>query len=258
LSGLQPPGSDLPPVPAPGAFRHCSPNFTLYSTHTEDDARRTLETFEQTRDFFHQVNAFEVTSQLPFTLVDFGGESEYRPFTPGPFVRAWLTGNDDADYIVMSHAEGEAKRVAVHEYAYSVVRHSGLRLPLWLNEGLAEVNGNSVVLSIRDNPWPPASSVRDGATDRLLEKSPSQKTKARNAHTHKGHAGGLRNFPTPAGSQIDDRVVGKRHARDARVIEEQVIATDNDGDGVELTASIRDRARQQARREGDVKTIKRN
>jgi hypothetical protein len=39
----------------------------------------------------------------------------------------------------MSDVGREAKRVGVHEYAHSVVRHSGLRLPLWLNEGLAEV-----------------------------------------------------------------------------------------------------------------------
>jgi hypothetical protein len=116
-----------------------SANFTLYSTHAENDARRTLETFEQTRDFFRQVNAFAVTSQLPFTLVDFGSESEYRPFTIGPFVRAWFTGDEEGDYIVMSDVGGEAKRVAVHEYVHSVVRHSSLRLPLWLNEGLAEV-----------------------------------------------------------------------------------------------------------------------
>lgn len=116
-----------------------SANFTLYSTHEEDDARRTLETFEQTRSFFQQVKAFAVTSQLPFTLVDFGSESEYRSYTVGPFVRAYFMGDDEDDYIVMSDVGRLAKRVAVHEYVHSVVRHSGLRLPSWLNEGLAEV-----------------------------------------------------------------------------------------------------------------------
>lgn len=129
----------FPRLDAADWIKVSSPNFTLYSTHAESDARRTLDTFEQTRSFFRQVHAFALTSQLPFTLVDFGSESQFRQFTIGPFVRAYFTGDDEGDYIVMSDVEGEAKRVAVHEYVHSVVRHSGLRLPLWLNEGLAEV-----------------------------------------------------------------------------------------------------------------------
>jgi tetratricopeptide (TPR) repeat protein len=129
----------IPSLNAADWIKVTSANFTLYSANREDDARRTLETFEQTRDFFRQVKAFAVTSQLPFTLVDFGSESEYRNYTVGPFIPAYFTGDDEGDYIVMSDVGGQAKRVAVHEYVHSVVRHSSLRLPLWLNEGLAEV-----------------------------------------------------------------------------------------------------------------------
>lgn len=116
-----------------------SPNFTLYTTRAENDARQTLDTFEQTRDFFRQLKAFHVTAQPPIILVAFGSESEYRPYTTGPFVRAYFTGDDEGDYIVMSDVGREARRVAVHEYVHAVVQHSGLRLPTWLNEGLAEV-----------------------------------------------------------------------------------------------------------------------
>jgi len=115
----------IPCLDAAGWIKVRSANFTLYTTHAENNARQTLETFERTRDFFQQVKAFAVTSQLPFTLVDFGTESEYRPFTVGPFVRAYFTGDEQGDYIVMSDVGREAKRVAVHEYVHSVVRHSG-------------------------------------------------------------------------------------------------------------------------------------
>jgi hypothetical protein len=129
----------VPCLDATDWIKVSSANFTLYTTLAENDARDTLETFEQTRDFFRQMKTFAVTSELPFTLVDFGGESAYRSYTTGPFVVAYFTGDDEADYIVMSDSGREAKRVAVHEYAHSVVRHSGLQLPTWLNEGLAEV-----------------------------------------------------------------------------------------------------------------------
>jgi len=129
----------VPCLHAAGWIKVSSANFTLYTTLAENDARQTLETFEQTRDFFQQVKAFAVTSQPPITLVAFGSESEYQPYTVGPFVRAYFTGDDESDYIVMSDVGREAKRVAVHEYVHAVVGHSGLRLPVWLNEGLAEV-----------------------------------------------------------------------------------------------------------------------
>lgn len=39
----------------------------------------------------------------------------------------------------MSASGAELTRIAIHEYVHVLVRHSGLDIPLWLNEGLAGV-----------------------------------------------------------------------------------------------------------------------
>src|SRR5262249_20312238 len=41
--------------------------------------------------------------------------------------------------IVMKSIAPENYPVAIHEYTHLIVRHSGLALPVWLNEGIAEV-----------------------------------------------------------------------------------------------------------------------
>ena len=114
-------------------------NFDLYTTYLENDARQTLEDFEQTRDFFLRVNAFSITFHSPLRIVAFRHERDYRPYSRGPLIPAYFAADEDGDYIVMSDLEDQRRRVAVHEYVHVLVRHSGLSIPLWLNEGLAEV-----------------------------------------------------------------------------------------------------------------------
>jgi tetratricopeptide (TPR) repeat protein len=43
------------------------------------------------------------------------------------------------DYIVLGDTDPEHLPAAVHEYMHLVVRHSGLKLPVWLNEGWADL-----------------------------------------------------------------------------------------------------------------------
>ncbi len=115
-----------------------SPNFEFYTTFGERDARQTLETFEQARDFFLRVKSTTVTSHLPVTLVGFASVREYRPYSAKEFTPAYYVGDEQRDYVVMCDLGAERRRVAVHEYVHLLVRHSGLTLPLWLNEGLAD------------------------------------------------------------------------------------------------------------------------
>lgn len=129
----------LPTLDAANWIKIRSENFTLYASYTEDEARQTLETFEQTRDFFRQVKAFAVTSESPLVLIGFRTQREYRPYSRGLYVKAYFTTDEDRDYIVMSDPDEQGKRISIHEYVHALVRHSGLSIPSWLNEGLAEV-----------------------------------------------------------------------------------------------------------------------
>jgi tetratricopeptide (TPR) repeat protein len=129
----------LPAFGATDWIKISSAHFTLYTTYLESEARRTLENLEQTRDFFQQVKAFAAPSPAPLTVVGFRTQREYRPYTRSSFIRAYYAGSDDGEYLVLSDPDFEGKRVAVHEYVHVLVRHSGLSIPIWLNEGLAEV-----------------------------------------------------------------------------------------------------------------------
>ena len=116
-----------------------SPNFELYTTSSEREARATLDIFEQARDFFLRVKSTTLAARLPVTLVGFGDPKDYRPYSPKSFTPAYFVGDEQRDYIVMSDLGADRTRAAIHEYVHLLVRDSGLTLPVWLNEGMADV-----------------------------------------------------------------------------------------------------------------------
>jgi tetratricopeptide (TPR) repeat protein len=128
----------LPLQAATEWLKFTSDNFEMYTTAGEKDARRTLEYFEQVRDFFMRVKSDRVTTRLPVTIVAFKNQKEYKPYSPSLFAAAYYMGDEQRDYIVLGGVGMEHYPVAVHEYMHLLIRHSGLRVPSWLNEGLAE------------------------------------------------------------------------------------------------------------------------
>jgi len=116
-----------------------SANFELYTTAGERDARETLQLFEQVRAFFMEVKSSSVTTRLPVTIVGFRNAKEYKPYALNEVAAAYYTGDEQRDYIVMSNPGIESAPTAIHEYVHLLVRHSGLKMPIWLNEGFAEV-----------------------------------------------------------------------------------------------------------------------
>jgi len=119
-----------------------SPNFVLYTTAREYEARIVLTAFEQARDFFLRTRPTKLDTVAPVTLVSFDTEREYKPFSPKAFTPAYYVADEQSDFVVMCDLEDLRTRAAVHEYVHSLVRHSGLNLPAWLNEGIAEVYSN--------------------------------------------------------------------------------------------------------------------
>jgi Flp pilus assembly protein TadD len=76
----------------------------------------------------------------PVRIIAFNSEKEYKPYRFNEFADAYYQASRDRDYIVMKSIAQENYPVAIHEYAHLIIRHSGLPLPAWLNEGLAEVH----------------------------------------------------------------------------------------------------------------------
>jgi hypothetical protein len=129
-------------VPAKAAdhwTRLSTTNFELYTTASERDGRNTILHFEQVREFFQQASPVRSQGDLPVRIIRFDTESQYRPFRSAEHVAAYFEETPQRDYIVMGDRATQDDAISIHEYMHLVVRRSGLRLPVWLNEGWADV-----------------------------------------------------------------------------------------------------------------------
>ena len=116
-----------------------TPNFELYTTAGERKGREAILYFEQVRSFFLKAAGSNHRSEFPVRIIAFRGEKQYQPYRVNEFATAYYHQSRNRDYIVMQDISSEHYPVAVHEYTHLVVRHTGLKLPPWLNEGLAEL-----------------------------------------------------------------------------------------------------------------------
>ena len=131
--------------PGSGAFaaewlKLTSPNFEMFTTANERKGREAILYFEQVRDLFLRIRPGSLVKPLPVRLIAFQNEKEFRRFRFNEFSVAYYLGGDTRDYIVMQDISAERYPVAVHEYSHLLVKHAGLKLPRWLDEGWADVN----------------------------------------------------------------------------------------------------------------------
>lgn len=122
-----------------GWIRLRSANFELYSSSTPRGERDIVKEFEQIRGFFVQAFTTHMDKAPPVRLVVFQSAKEFEPYKLNDFATAYYHAHADRGYIVMSHAGPDTFPVAVREYVHLLARHAGLKLPPWLNEGLAEM-----------------------------------------------------------------------------------------------------------------------
>ncbi len=144
-----------------------SPHFELYTTENDKAARAGILHFEQVRNFFLQASPVKTSQDAPARIIAFSGREQFVNYTPNPRAAAYYTPNPRHDFIVMTDLSPESNRFAVHEYMHLIVRHSGLHIPVWLNEGWADVY--SSLRTVKDGV-----AVGDLLPDRMkaLEASP--------------------------------------------------------------------------------------
>jgi Tfp pilus assembly protein PilF len=116
-----------------------TPHFEMYTTNTRTSALRALDTLEQARCFFDESSRSKTVTEAPVRIIAFQSEAEFRPYSPNPGAVAFYQRGRGLDYIVMRDLEPGSSSVAVHEYTHLYFGHHNLHLPLWLNEGLADV-----------------------------------------------------------------------------------------------------------------------
>jgi Tfp pilus assembly protein PilF len=151
-----------------------SPNFEVLSSAGERETRNTLNYFEQVREFFLKFNGHAPKEPAPVTIVIFGSEKEYEPYSLNKLALAYFLPRGDRDYIVMGRTGELAEHVATHEYTHLIAEHAGLHYPPWLNEGLAElfstftILNSSIaygypiperILALRNDRWVPLATI---------------------------------------------------------------------------------------------------
>lgn len=116
-----------------------SADFEIYSSAGEGTTREILSHFERVRSFFERSTGASAARLDPVRVIVFGSPKEYTPYRPNEVASAFYTQVRGRDYIVLGGTTGDVFPIVTHEYCHLVVQHAGLNLPLWLNEGIAEV-----------------------------------------------------------------------------------------------------------------------
>jgi tetratricopeptide (TPR) repeat protein len=116
-----------------------TPHFRLYTTNDKKTAADALQNFESARYFFAKSGIFKTIPAPVVQIVAFRSEQEYRSHGINPGACGYYQRTRRGDYIVMRDLAPEHRQIGVHEYTHFIFEHSGLTLPLWLNEGLADL-----------------------------------------------------------------------------------------------------------------------
>jgi tetratricopeptide (TPR) repeat protein len=120
-------------------LRMKSPNFELFTTAGERSGRDLLKRFEQVRTFFIQATGAGSVPAAPARIIAFRSDQEFDAYAPNAVAAAYYQPGFAHEFIVMKRASSEFYPVAAHEYCHLIVRQSKMELPLWLNEGMAEL-----------------------------------------------------------------------------------------------------------------------
>jgi hypothetical protein len=122
-----------------------SPNFIVIGEVGASQLRDIAVKFEGFRETLGRVLNERVTSTaVPTVVIVFRGDATFNPFKPKyqgkrVDVGGLFVARRNVNHIAMvSDGNDDRLRVIFHEYAHLLISNTGQRVPVWLNEGLAE------------------------------------------------------------------------------------------------------------------------
>jgi hypothetical protein len=126
-------------------LRITSEHFEMLSAAPEKQSRQLLVELEQFRTLFLQVMKLSRAHEPRTTIVVFRNDKAFRPHLPRhdgkpKEVAGYCIGSPGETYVAMSGSRATREfGIIFHEYVHSLVSPRCPWMPLWLNEGLAEV-----------------------------------------------------------------------------------------------------------------------
>jgi tetratricopeptide (TPR) repeat protein len=121
----------------PKWIRLQSASFEMYTPGSERAARDAIRHLEMVQSFFSTV-VHQKRTTSPIRVVFFQDEKLYHAYQPKSLAVAHFQHTPDRDLIAIGRYDPEKPDPLTHEYVHALVQHSGIDIPLWLNEGLAE------------------------------------------------------------------------------------------------------------------------
>ena len=119
-----------------------SDHFELITGSSKSRAQEILSQFERVRGFFEKTRGAKDPVLKP-RIVVFSNEKDFREFAPNAVAAAFYINLPQRDYIAIGpSASTDDRRTAVHEYVHLLNRYGDTELPVWLNEGTAELYSN--------------------------------------------------------------------------------------------------------------------
>jgi Flp pilus assembly protein TadD len=116
-----------------------SEHFEVLTAAGAANGREVLRRFEQIRHVFETRTNRSNLTPLPVRVFVFRGESEFERFQVNRGIAGYYQPGTDRDYIAMQVSGADTYRVVYHEYTHLLLRHAGYRVPVWFNEGIAEL-----------------------------------------------------------------------------------------------------------------------
>jgi len=119
---------------------YSTPHFALYSTNDRSDsAVEILRRLESARTLFDRLGILKPNVKSIVQVMAFGSDDEYKSYRLNAGAFAYYLPTQTSDLIVMRDLNPTHYEVALHEFTHFVLVRSGFNLPLWLNEGLADL-----------------------------------------------------------------------------------------------------------------------
>lgn len=125
-----------------------SPRFTIVTNSSEKQGRRIAVQFERMRAIFQEAYPqLEDDPDAPVVVLAIKSKDQFRALEPSAYaskkalpLHGMFVGGADKNYILMrlDSEAGNPYPVVYHEYTHLFLREADERMPLWLNEGLAE------------------------------------------------------------------------------------------------------------------------
>ncbi len=116
-----------------------SPDFEVMTNAGAGIGRDVLRRFEQIRHVFESRTGRGSLTPLPVRVFVFRNEPAFHQYQVNPNSAGYYQAGQDRDYIAMHISGADLYRIIYHEYTHLLLRHAGYRVPVWFNEGTAEL-----------------------------------------------------------------------------------------------------------------------